>query len=107
MLIRCSGYNSGVQEYLEEGIKNGRDFTRDELDDRVILDGDLDVTRMVYESIPDNGQERYLTFTLSFKEDEVSNETLHGVTQDFKEFLMTAYSDGEFNFYAEAHVPGD
>lgn len=105
MLIRCSGYNSGVQEYLEEGIKNGRDFTRDELDDRVILDGDLDVTRMVYESIPDNGQERYLTFTLSFKEDEVSNETLHGVTQDFKEFLMTAYSDGEFNFYAEAHVP--
>lgn len=105
MLIRCSGYNSGVQEYLEEGIKNGRDFTRDELDERVILDGDLDVTRMVYESIPDNGQERYLTFTLSFKEDEVSNETLTGVTQDFKEFLMTAYSDGEFNFYAEAHIP--
>lgn len=105
MLIRCSGYNAGVQEYLEEGIKNGRDFTRDELDERVILDGDLDVTRKVYESIPDNGQERYLTFTLSFKEDEVSNETLHDITQDFKNYLMTAYSDDEFNFYAETHLP--
>ncbi|EMK8419712.1 hypothetical protein V9O75_002835 [Shigella sonnei] len=105
MLIRCSGYNAGVQEYLEEGIKNGRDFTRDELDERVILDGDLDVTRKVYESIPDNGQERYLTFTLSFKEDEVSNETLHDITQDFKNYLMTAYRDDEFNFYAEAHLP--
>lgn len=105
MLIRCSGYNSGVQEYLEEGIKNGRDFTRDELDERVILDGDLDVTRKVYESIPDKGQERYLTFTMSFKEDEVSTETLHDITQDFKNYLMTAYSDDEFNFYAEAHIP--
>lgn len=105
MLIRCSGYNAGVQEYLEEGIKNGRDFSRDELDDRVILDGDLDVTRKVYESIPDNGQERYLTFTLSFKEDEVSNEMLHDITQDFKNYLMTAYRDDEFNFYAEAHLP--
>ncbi|OFC63206.1 hypothetical protein BBW68_06300 [Candidatus Erwinia dacicola] len=67
MLIRCKGYNSGVKEYLEEGQKSGREFTRDELDERIILDGNLDLTEMIYKSIPDKGQDRYLTFTLSFK----------------------------------------
>ncbi len=105
MLIRLAGYNAGVQEYLEEGNKSGREFTRDELDHRMIIDGDLDLTRVVYESIPDRGQERYLTFTLSFKEDEVSAETLHSITAEFKQFLMHAYRSDEFNFYAEAHLP--
>ncbi len=105
MLIRCQGYNSGAQEYLEEGTKAGREYTRDELDERVILVGDLDLTRMVYESIPDKGQDRYLSYTLAFREDNVSFDTLHDVATEFKQFLMYAYKDDEFNFYAEAHVP--
>jgi hypothetical protein len=105
MLIRASGYNTGAQEYLEQGNKSGREFTRDELDHRLILDGQLSVTRAIYESIPDHGQDRYLTFTMSFKEDEVSPETLKAVTAEFKQFLMHAYKDGEYNFYAEAHLP--
>lgn len=105
MLIRCQGYNSGAQEYLEDGTKAGREFTRDELDERVILVGDLDLTRMVYESIPDKGQDRYLSYTLAFREDNVSYDTLLDVTTEFKQFLMHAYKDDEFNFYAEAHVP--
>lgn len=105
MLIRPSGYNDGGKEYLEEGRKNGRDFTREELDERVILDGDLDLTQMIYQQIPDKGQERYATFTLSFREDEVPHETLLDVTREFKQFLMYAYEDEEYNFYAEAHLP--
>jgi hypothetical protein len=105
MLIRCRGYNTGAQEYLEEGVKEGREFTRDELDERVMLDGDLDLTRMVYDSIPNNGQERYLSFTMGFKEDHVSYDTLHALTTEFKQFIMYAYKDEEFNFYAEAHLP--
>lgn len=105
MLIRVKGYNSGIKEYLEEGNKAGREYSRDELDERVILDGDLDLTHKIYHSIPDNGQERYITFTLSFAEDEVSKETLQAVTKEFKQFLMTPYRDNEFNFYAEAHFP--
>ena len=105
MLIRCKGYNTGAQEYLEEGVKEGREFTRDELDERVMLDGDLDLTRMVYDSIPDKGQERYLSFTMGFKEDHVSYDTLHALTTEFKQFIMYAYKDEEFNFYAEAHLP--
>lgn len=105
MLIRCRGYNSGVKEYLEEGLKSGRDFSRDDLDERVILDGNLDLTEMIYKSIPDKGQDRYLTFTLAFKEDHIDEEKLSAITQEFKSFLMKAYSADEFNFYAEAHLP--
>lgn len=105
MLIRSGGYNTGAQEYLEKGTKAGREYSRDELDERVIIDGDLDLTRMIYESIPDRGQDRYLTFTMGFREDTVSDETLQAVTLEFKQFLMYAYKDDEFNFYAEAHLP--
>jgi hypothetical protein len=105
MLIRPGGYNAGAQEYLETGTKQGREFTRDELDERVILDGNLDLTRTVYESIQDKGQDRYLTFTMSFREDVVPTETLHAVTAEFKQFIMYAYKSEEFNFYAEAHLP--
>lgn len=105
MLIRCKGYNSGVKEYLEEGQKSGREFTRDELDERIILDGNLDLTEMIYKSIPDKGQDRYLTFTLSFKEEQIDEEKLSDITQKFKSFLMNAYSADEYNFYAEAHIP--
>lgn len=105
MLIRPSGYNIGAQEYLEEGNKSGREFTRDELDHRLVISGDLDLTRSIYESIPDRGQDRYLTFTLSFREDAVAESTLKAVTAEFKQFLMCAYKAEEFNFYAEAHSP--
>nr|WP_146047716.1 LPD7 domain-containing protein [Pseudomonas amygdali] len=105
MLIRVSGYNTGAQEYLEKGNKSGREFTRDELDHRLIIEGQLSLTRAIYESIPDYGQDRYLTFALSFKEDIVSPELLKAVTNDVKNFLMHAYKPEEFNFYAEAHLP--
>lgn len=105
MLIRVSGYNNGGKEYLEEGQKSGREYTREELDERVILYGDLDLTQKIYQQIPDKGQERYATFTLSFREDELSCDMLLSITQEFKQFLMYAYEDEEYNFYAEAHLP--
>lgn len=105
MLIRAKGYNDGAREYLEEGVKNGRELSRDELDERIILDGDLELTQMVYQSIPDNGQDRYTSFTLAFYEDEVPEETLQAVVSEFKAFMMYAYDDDEYNFYAEAHIP--
>ncbi|HFS4213453.1 TPA: relaxase, partial [Escherichia coli] len=61
MLIRVKGYNDGVKEYLEEGKKNGRDLSRNELDERLILHGDLELTQQIYRSIPDHGQDRYLS----------------------------------------------
>lgn len=105
MLIRASGYNDGAKEYLEEGQKAGRSLSRDELDERVILYGDLDLTEMIYQSIPNNGQDRYLTFTMSFREDEISSDMLFDIADEFRQFMMYAYRSDEYNFYAEAHIP--
>lgn len=104
MLIRVRGGESGIKEYLENGQKQGRDFDRDTLDERVILSGDLELTDSVINGMNKQG-EKYLHITLSFREDEISREVLQNITDEFKEFAFSAYQDDEFNFYAEAHLP--
>ncbi|TDG02073.1 relaxase [Paraburkholderia guartelaensis] len=104
MLIRVRGYHDGIKAYLEKGQKQDREFERDELDERVILAGDLDLTNSIIQSI-DTEAERYINVTLSFKEDEVSRELLGEIVREFEAFAFAAYQSDEYNFYAEAHVP--
>ncbi|ARU33025.1 hypothetical protein CAP31_14690 (plasmid) [Sulfuriferula sp. AH1] len=104
MLIRVRGGDAGIKEYLEKGQKDGRDYSRDELDERVILSGDLELTDAVISNMDKTG-ERYLHITLAFKEDEISRDKLQEITDEFKKFAMTAYEGDEYNFYAEAHLP--
>ncbi len=104
MLIRISGGESGIKDYLEDGQKQGRDYSREELDERVILDGDLKLTDAIINKMNNDG-DKYLHITLAFKEDEISRETLQAITQDFKAFAFTAFQDDEYSFYAEAHLP--
>lgn len=104
MLIRVYGGVDGIKEYLEEGQKQGRQFSRDELDERVILSGDLDATNSVIKSMDSDG-ERYLHITLAFKEDELTEEAMQRVVKEFKDFAFSAYQDDEYSFYAEAHLP--
>lgn len=104
MLIRISGGTEGIKKYLEEGQKQGRGFSRDELDERLVLAGDLDLTDAVIRSMEGDG-ERYLHITLAFKEDEVGRETLAAVVQDFERFAFSAFGKDEYSFYAEAHLP--
>lgn len=104
MLIRISGGEEGIEEYLEEGHKQGREYSRDELDERVILAGDLDFTSQVIGRVEACG-DRYLHITLAFKEDEIPHETLRAISEDFRKFMFSAYRDDEYNFYAEAHLP--
>ncbi|MFM0632709.1 LPD7 domain-containing protein [Paraburkholderia xenovorans] len=77
---------------------------RDEMDERVIRAGDLDLTNDIIQSI-DRDAERYLNVTLSFKEDEVDREPLGEIVREFEAFAFAAYRRDEYNFYAEAHVP--
>ena len=51
MLIRPKGGRDGIKKYLEHGHKEGREHTRDELDERVRLDGDLDFTDSIIQSM--------------------------------------------------------
>ncbi|EMV3982575.1 relaxase/mobilization nuclease domain-containing protein, partial [Escherichia coli] len=105
MITRYGGGNNGVAEYLENGRKAEREHTREELDHRLILDGDLQTTNKIIQSIEDKGQMRYLHITLSFQESEISAETLNAVTQEYKTLFMNAYHEDEYCFYAEAHLP--
>ncbi len=106
MLIRATGRHDGVKEYLEEGQKLGREHTRDELDERVVLAGDLDLTDAIIQSVDAPPKvERYLSITLSFKEDHVDRETLFQIARDFEAFALHAYRPDEYCFYAEAHLP--
>lgn len=104
MLIRVSGGTDGIKQYLESGKKAGRNLHRDELDERVVLAGDLDLVDSVIQSKAGHG-ERYLHLTLSFKEDHLSREQLQGIVEEFKKFAFAAYDTDEYTFYAEAHLP--
>lgn len=104
MLVRITGGSEGIAEYLANGQKADRELTRDELDERVILDGDLELTDTIIKGMGKEG-ERYLHITLAFKEDELSPEIMRDLVSDFKQFAMSAYEADEFNFYAEAHLP--
>ncbi|MBI6621530.1 relaxase/mobilization nuclease domain-containing protein [Pseudomonas corrugata] len=105
MIIRYGGGNKGIKEYLEEGRKVDRHFTRNELDVRVTIEGDLEVTQRVIDSIPDKNQQRYLHISLSFNEPDVTEEKLAEVFQLYKQELMSAYQEDEYNIYAEIHWP--
>ncbi|WP_170140641.1 LPD7 domain-containing protein [Kushneria indalinina] len=105
MLARISGGKSGIGEYLREGMKSGRHYSRDDMDKREIIYGNLSLTESVIDSIADRGQERYLHVTLSFKEKEIDHDTLCKVTDTYVNNLMSAYKDDEYNYYAEVHRP--
>lgn len=102
-VITPGGGSAGIKEYLEHGQKAGREMTRDEMDRRVVLDGDLEVTDKIINSMDTDG-EKYLHFTISVKERELSVETLSKINQRFKSLVMAAYGENEFDYYAEAHL---
>lgn len=105
MIVRQGGGNSGIAEYLEKGAKFDRHYSRDELDSRIIIDGDLQVTDAIINSIPNKDQERYLHITLSFNEPGVTPKKMQAVYEDYKARLLSAYQPGEINTYAEIHWP--
>ncbi len=107
MLIRAGGGTGGLKEYLEHGQKAGRDFHRNELDQRVPLFGHLAVFEMATNVYQGEGK-RYDHFTLAFSENHVSDEMLQLAVGEFRDHAFAAYSEEERHripFYAEAHRP--
>lgn len=105
MIVRFGGGNSGIAEYLEKGAKHDRHYSRDELDNRIIIDGDLEITDKIINDITDKGQERYIHITLSFNEPDITVEKMQAAYEDYKSQFLTAYKDDEINTYAEIHWP--
>ncbi|CAM3685501.1 AAA family ATPase [Polaromonas hydrogenivorans] len=98
------GGNSGIKEYFEDGKKQGRTLSRDQIDQRIVLEGDLDICDSIIHS-RDSEHERYDHITLSFKEKDISIEVLQAITADFKNFINQAFGEDEIYLYAEAHMP--
>ncbi|WP_193067743.1 LPD7 domain-containing protein [Halomonas sp. 3D7M] len=105
MLVRITGGNSGIKDYLEKGQKQDRHYSRDELDRREPIYGDLELTDSIINSIADKGQERYLHITMSFKEKNIETDKVKNAVTDFIKTSMAAYKADEFNYYAEIHHP--
>lgn len=105
MLSRITGANSGIGNYLREGNKSGRYHSRDQMDSREVLHGDLELTENIIDSIENKGQERYLHVSLSFKEKDLHRDNLEEITEEYVKGLMSAYNSEEYNYYAEAHRP--
>ncbi|MBR5941283.1 MAG: hypothetical protein IKZ88_08490 [Neisseriaceae bacterium] len=107
MIIRFGGGTSGIVEYLETGQKSGREYSRDELDKRVILSGEIRYLDEVLNQFPkDDESQHYIHITLSFKERKIDEETLRAIDKEFRQFVFAATGrDDEFYYYSEAHLP--
>lgn len=103
MIIEVNGGKEGVVDYLRTGQKKDREFTRDFMDKRVSLSGDLDVTDSIIKSL--DFTENYHHITLSFKEDFMSIDDLQKANDEFEKFVKVAYKNSELNYYSEAHLP--
>ena len=102
MLIRISGGSGGIKDYLENGQKQDRFYDRNQLDERVILNGYLDQTNQLIENM-ENNSDKYFHITLAFKEDYIATDVLENIDNDFKDFFLKAYRDDEVNYYSEVH----
>lgn len=106
MLIRVSGGSSGIVQYLANGRKSGRLYSRDELDQRVELHGKLTSIDAILNSFdPQGDHQKYLHITLSFKEPHIDQEILQNIDNEFRQFIFVACREDEFAYYSEAHLP--
>ncbi|WP_426148743.1 LPD7 domain-containing protein [Polaromonas sp. DSR2-3-2] len=107
MIVEIGGGKGGLKEYLEHGKKKGRDLHRDQLDQRVVLFGDLDVFELATSTHGEDGH-RYDHLTLSFSERHVTDDMLQIAVAEFRSHALAAWPEAERHriaFYAEAHRP--
>lgn len=104
MIIEISGGKSGIKEYLEKGMKEGRTLSRDELDTRIVLMGDLALADSIAQALETDG-ERYFHFTFSLTERGLSNQLMQSMVEDFVSYLCAGYEVDEYHAYAERQIP--
>ena len=106
MLARVSSGKTGIVEYLVDGVKSGRELSRDELDLRDCIDGNLQLTGdIINQYNATRTSDAYLHITLSFGERDIERDLIIKAYELYKEKLMNAYNVDEYNVYAEIHHP--
>ena len=106
MIIRIQEGTQGIVNYLIDGRKQGREYTRDNLDSRLTLSGNINMLETVIDAMHvRDGSAKYKHVTLGLAETQISEEKLQEICSRFKELLLNAYDENEVCFYAEAHIP--
>lgn len=106
MIIRFRGASHGVVTYLRDGKKSGRYYSRDELDQRVQLCGNLTELDTVLNSFDRECKtQKYFHISLSFKEKNISEEVLKNIDDEFRKFIFSSCVEGEFYYFSEIHFP--
>lgn len=107
MIVEVGGGNGGLKDYLEHGEKVGRDFHRNELDQRIPLFGDLEAFEAGI-SLHQGSGRRYDHITLSFAERYVCNEILQVASAEFMDHALYAWPEEDryrIPLYSESHRP--
>lgn len=103
-VLRVNGGIYGIIEYLVHGRKQGQTLSRDELDERVVLYGDIEITAAIIGSMDVAGQ-KYLHVTFSVKERDLPVEKFREIDEFIREKLLAAYKEEELNVYSELQRP--
>ena len=97
-----SGVGKGIRDYYLYGTDGDR-YIKDE---RVVLSGNLNtLTKTIDIAHQMNYKETYRNIVISFSEDNIPKDTMLNIVEDFKKQYMAGYSNDEYVFYAEAHLP--
>ncbi|MCP1677282.1 hypothetical protein J2T57_004461 [Natronocella acetinitrilica] len=109
-IIRVTAGAHGLAQYLRTGQKIRRMQTRNTMDQRVPLLGDLAVfeSAVKYSQRVKRWRDHYWHLTIGFAQQDslLSDETLRQLPQDVLSYYFGLYSDSDgLVSYAEAHLP--
>lgn len=97
MIITFSSGKNGWTEYVLNGTK-----TKPREEDLIeIIDGNLEITKKIYQST--NYKENYIRGVISFQ-GKIDIEKMKKVYEDFKENFFIGYDQEEYNISAVAHM---
>ncbi|MCP3965979.1 MAG: hypothetical protein GY718_06430, partial [Lentisphaerae bacterium] len=109
MIIRIKENTQGIEHYFETGQKKGRAKSRDELDKRVHLSGDLNAFSRAVQltNKQKNWKNHYwhLTGSFALEDQNVSTETIKKIHQEMLEYYFCRYDPGDIIHASEIHQP--
>lgn len=109
MLIRITQKSEGIEKYLEYGKKSGREMSRDELDYRVHISGDMKAfsEAINYTRKNKKWKNHYWHITASFAVEDgyIDNETIQKINDEMMDYYFSAYDKNKIIHSCEAHRP--
>jgi hypothetical protein len=109
MLIRIKENSEGIEHYFETGQKSGRDKTRDELDKRVYLSGDLDAFSLAVKHTNRSKKWKnhywHITGSFALEDQHISEENIKAIHQEMLEYYFCRYDPEKIIHASEIHRP--